>query len=392
MREQHVGSRIRAGVTVAGGFVLLMTLGTLAATAEEREVEATFYGDNYYEFLVNGELVMVDPRFIPHTAFARTITLRTDRENVFAVYARDNARSDTGLEYGDRCIGDGGFRFRVDDDSVVSSAEWKCKTVFYGPVNPEQCFGLGLDPTGNRGAFGAGSEAMTAALARPTNPIPSCRDDRSVPVTDTETGQDGFFYPEACQMETFDWFAAETALTAEGGIAMRANGRPVRADWAMPGYDDNTWESAVEYTDLVVGWGAQPGTDSGPPWAGEGNGEIWDRRRPFPTSLRCSPIRRGSGRFPSTGRRTSSGEARSSSGVRVCVLTTASSVGCRCRRSALAARRTTRRSVSAATGFRPRSSGRTVWATPGAVWWLGRAVIPDRSTSSVATTTRSPSR
>ncbi|CAM9786130.1 unnamed protein product, partial [Ascophyllum nodosum] len=99
-------------------------------------IEAYIYADNFFDLFLNGELVSSDTRLLPHTAFQSTLKLLPG-ENIIAVYLRDNADNSTGLEYGDRCVGDGGFRFRALDDSLVSSGEWKCRTVFYGPINPE---------------------------------------------------------------------------------------------------------------------------------------------------------------------------------------------------------------------------------------------------------------
>ena len=152
-------------------------IGASATTSSSlTEIEAYIYADNFFDLFLNGELVSSDTRLLPHTAFQSTLKLLPG-ENIIAVYLRDNADNSTGLEYGDRCVGDGGFRFRALDDSLVSSSEWKCRTVFYGPINPEQCYGLGLDTTGYS-AFGDDGLEKTLALVRSVNPITACRDTR----------------------------------------------------------------------------------------------------------------------------------------------------------------------------------------------------------------------
>lgn len=152
---------------------------TLGGSVEKKKVEASIYADNFFDFFVNGKLVATDPRLLPHTAFQPTFKLNKGRNNVLAVYLRDNADLSNGLEYGARCAGDGGFRFRALDDSIISNSDWRCRTVHYGPINPEQCYGLGLDTTGEYSAFeGENGVEKTQALARPVNPISACRNAR----------------------------------------------------------------------------------------------------------------------------------------------------------------------------------------------------------------------
>lgn len=167
--------------------LVLLSLGlpysgkeVIATSTNTKAVDAYIYTDNFFDLFVNGEFVSSDSRFIPHTAFQSTLNLNQGRDNVIAVYLRDNANLTTGLEYGDRCVGDAGFRFRALDDSIVSNSSWKCRTVHYGPINPEQCYGLGLDTTGNYSAFSDEDDglAKTLALARSVNPISACRDSR----------------------------------------------------------------------------------------------------------------------------------------------------------------------------------------------------------------------
>jgi len=73
-------------------------------------------------------------------------------------------------------------------------------------------------------------------LSRPSSPIFSCRDDRPIPVTDTTIGQNGYFYPESCQVETFEWFSQQTELDENDLVALRSNGKAISAKWSYPGY------------------------------------------------------------------------------------------------------------------------------------------------------------
>lgn len=266
-----LASATEVSTVYARSVMRLVVLASLASAT----TEVTVYADNFFE--LNGEFVTRDTRLLPHTAFRTTMELQKG-ENVISAYLRDNA-GELGLEYGDRCIGDGGFRLKYGD--IVTNDDWKCRTSFYGPVNPEQCFGLGIDFTGQRAAFGAGTENT---LARPTNPIPACRDDRPAPVTDA---QRGFFYPETCRTILLDWFVEETDLDEDGLVALRDDGYAVNAAWAMPGYDDSSWHPAVEYSELQVGYGVFPGTETGPVWETTEPffGEVWGRGYVLPDEL-----------------------------------------------------------------------------------------------------------
>ena len=269
-----------------------------AAVTEERAdrgrdrltLNGAIYGDNFFDFYVNGELIQADTRLLPHTGFEVDVSLDPRKENVLAVLLRDNANTDlddipgnTGLEWGERCIGDGGFRLNLSSEdgstNIVSNSDWVCRTVHVGPVNPEQCFGVGLDFTGNKG-----NQPDDSILARPTNPIQACRDngplpaqvpgppgflssipivelesDNLTPATDAdgnlipqnqnldENGEpvgDPVFYPEICRSLTRDWFVDD-----------------VHQSWADRGYDDAGWEPAVAFTDLEVGYGVPVSQD-----------------------------------------------------------------------------------------------------------------------------------
>ncbi|MEM7600626.1 MAG: hypothetical protein AAF357_04330, partial [Verrucomicrobiota bacterium] len=48
-----------------------------------------------------------------------------------------HAAQDTGLEYNDTNIGDGGFILKFGD-GTVTNANWKAKSFFYGPLNGDK--------------------------------------------------------------------------------------------------------------------------------------------------------------------------------------------------------------------------------------------------------------
>lgn len=99
-------------------------------------------------------------------------------------------------------------------------------------------------------------------------------------------GQNGYFYPESCETAEFEWFAQQTTTDRAGNVTLLGNnGRVRHAEWAMPGYDDSSWDRAIEFSDETVGWGVTPSTVSGPPWQGAANGESWGPRAALPHEM-----------------------------------------------------------------------------------------------------------
>ncbi len=95
-------------------------------------VRATVYADNWFKLYINGTLVAVDSiSFIPHNVVS--VDILPEYPMTIAVMAKDNAKHETGLEYGDSNIGDGGFILKFGDGTVTSQA-WKAKSFFHGPV------------------------------------------------------------------------------------------------------------------------------------------------------------------------------------------------------------------------------------------------------------------
>ena len=42
------------------------------------------------------------------------------------------------MEYDDNCVGDGGLK-AMFSDQTVTNADWECKTIMYGPIDPDDC-------------------------------------------------------------------------------------------------------------------------------------------------------------------------------------------------------------------------------------------------------------
>ncbi len=95
-------------------------------------IKASVYADNWFVMYINGKLAAVDPiDFIPHNQV--TVDLLPEYPMTIAIMAKDNADPATGLEYGDH-IGDAGFILKFTD-GTVTSAQWKAKVFFKGPLN-----------------------------------------------------------------------------------------------------------------------------------------------------------------------------------------------------------------------------------------------------------------
>ena len=95
-------------------------------------VKLSAYADNWCMIYINGKLVAVDSlEFLPHNVVS--VNILPAYPMTIAVLARDNADPKTGLEYGTQ-IGDAGFILKLADGTVTSAA-WKAKNFFKGPLN-----------------------------------------------------------------------------------------------------------------------------------------------------------------------------------------------------------------------------------------------------------------
>ncbi len=96
-------------------------------------VKANIYADNWFKMYLNGNLVAVDSiSFIPHNVVS--VDILPEYPLTIAILARDNADSETGMEYDNTNIGDGGFILKFGD-GTVSNATWKAKCFSTGPLN-----------------------------------------------------------------------------------------------------------------------------------------------------------------------------------------------------------------------------------------------------------------
>lgn len=92
--------------------VMLLHLLSVGSAQEMETITGTIYCDNDFSFYVNGELVEEDPiSVIPHNAVNVSFSVPRGKDVVFAIEGRDVADDVSGLEYGDRCVGDGGLSY-----------------------------------------------------------------------------------------------------------------------------------------------------------------------------------------------------------------------------------------------------------------------------------------
>ncbi len=122
-------------------------------------VKANIYADNWFKMYINGNLVAVDSiSFIPHNVVS--VDILPEYPMTIAVMAKDNGDPKTGMEYNNTNIGDGGFILKFGDGTVTSAA-WKAKSFFHGPVDrdegnpkvnffpiPENWFAVDFDDSG----------------------------------------------------------------------------------------------------------------------------------------------------------------------------------------------------------------------------------------------------
>ena len=121
--------------------VLLSSIAVLSAQGPAPgPTKATFsnviklnaYVDNWCLVYINGKLAAADQiEFLPHNMIS--VNVLPIYPMTIAVLAKDNADPKTGLEYGTQ-IGDAGFILKLSDGTVTSAA-WKAKVFFRGPLN-----------------------------------------------------------------------------------------------------------------------------------------------------------------------------------------------------------------------------------------------------------------
>ena len=98
----------------------------------EDTIKANVYADNTFELYINGGLTAVDSiKFIPHNVIS--VDVLPKYPMTIAVLARDNADPNTGMEYANTNIGDGGFILKFGD-GTVTNRQWKAKSFSHGPL------------------------------------------------------------------------------------------------------------------------------------------------------------------------------------------------------------------------------------------------------------------
>ncbi len=96
-------------------------------------IKANVYADNSFKLYINGELVAVDSiAFVPHNVVS--VDVLPAYPMTIAVMGIDNADPETGMEYANTNIGDGGFILKLGD-GTVTNATWKAKKFSWGPVD-----------------------------------------------------------------------------------------------------------------------------------------------------------------------------------------------------------------------------------------------------------------
>lgn len=81
-------------------------------------VRINVYADNWFIRCINGELVAIDSiRFFPHNVVS--VDILPQYPMTIAVMAKDNADPNTGMEYANTRIGNGGFILKFGDGTVT---------------------------------------------------------------------------------------------------------------------------------------------------------------------------------------------------------------------------------------------------------------------------------
>lgn len=135
------------------GLILFVMVSSQAVQAQQRSetspptaklrkpqmtdtIRANVYADNWFSLYINGKLVAIDSiEFIPHNVIS--VDLLPSYPMTIAVMAKDNADPQTGMEYANTNIGDGGFCLKFSD-GTVTDASWKAKRYSWGPINGDK--------------------------------------------------------------------------------------------------------------------------------------------------------------------------------------------------------------------------------------------------------------
>lgn len=185
--------------------LILVQLFAMSNSQEMETITGTIFCDNDFNFYVNGELVAQDPiTTFPHNAVNVSFSIPRGKDTVFAIEAMDWADDVSGLEYDNRCVGDGGLR-AMFSNGVVTNSSWICINHHYGPVNWKECV--------------AGQTVRDQSLQL----LPACKQNSTPPLV---------------------------------GCTSRFTARP--EGWTAVRFDDSRWDYAMEFSDAEVGWGLLP--------------------------------------------------------------------------------------------------------------------------------------
>jgi len=249
--------------------IFLVYLGSAYQTNCETKtwrtrIYATFYVDNWFEFYYNGVKVYQDKTtFIPHNG-ARFAFDICGRNHYFAINALDAGDDDTGLEYFNRCIGDGGARFKFEEDGwesgnviLVSNSTWNCKSYHYGPANWKDCYTKHrVIGQAQYGVESSGEDNMW---------LKNCRNKPTLQWTYDE-GLGTCTAPDYDSVTDSDFATKYIDLSVDGSENDCTPDRPACSvlkeelplDWYSPKEKVIHRDSAYEHSDEDVGWGISP--------------------------------------------------------------------------------------------------------------------------------------
>jgi len=259
-------------------FSILFSMGSAYKTdcgQVHTRIYATFYVDNWFEFFYNGQMVYQDKTtFTPHNAARFAFNIR-GRKHFFAFRALDMGDDDTGLEFFNRCVGDGGAIFKFEKDGwesgnvlLVSNATWNCKSYHYGPTNLKDCYA-------NHRVIGQFQHGGDSANQYPTTPsgghgddnfwLPYCRNKPTLRWTYSEE-LGTCTAPNYDTVTDNDFASNYIDLGVDGSKEDCTPGRPacyvlseeLPSDWADPMWGEIHRDYAYEYTEDEVGWGKSP--------------------------------------------------------------------------------------------------------------------------------------
>jgi len=238
-------------------------------------IYATFQVDNWFEFYYNGEMVYRDTTtFIPHNGarFAFDICGRT---HFFAIRALDAGNDDTGLEYFNRCIGDGGALFKFETGGwesgnilLVSNETWNCKSYHYGPVNWKDCYSkhrvigqfqhggdsAGLYPTIPNGGRGDDNFWLPYCRNKPTLQWTYNEEFGNCTAPNYETVTDSDFATNYIDLSV----DGSDEDCTPGRAACFVLSEELPSDWHSPYESVIHRDSAYVWTEDEVGWGVVP--------------------------------------------------------------------------------------------------------------------------------------